>query len=165
MIALLVQVALFILLIEGTLLCLPRAWRRASQGNCLRPNGTRSPNRTRLERQAYLRLRLELAAPLLLVFLTGNALYQTVDNSLGSVPKLFSTLNTRAGLTGAANSPSESVSTSVLIRVAALTVVWLAASLSVCGWTLVTAFRNFAAGVRERSHEYSQFDVTRSAIP
>lgn len=163
MIALLLQVALFILVIEAALWCLPRAWRRASQTNCLRPNGSRSPNRTRLERAAYHRLRLELAAPLLLIFLSGNALYQTVDKSLVPMSKVASNLSESVGFMAAPNSTAEPVSIGVMIRVAVLSLLWLAFSLLIGGWTLVFACRSFVSGVRERSSEYSQFDVTRSA--
>ncbi len=32
-----------------------------------------------------------------------------------------------------------------------------------CGWRLYFASRNFAEGVRARSSEYAQFDVTRTS--
>ncbi len=120
MIALLVQAALFVALIEAALWCLPREVRRASQANCLRPNGTRSTGRTRVERQAYHRLRLELAAPLLLIFLLGNAAYQTIDQTLTPVTQLVSGMTQSLGLMGTADAAAESITIGVWIRVAML---------------------------------------------
>lgn len=160
MIALLVQIVLFVALIEVALWCVPREVRRASQANCLRPNGTRSPTRTRLERQAYHRLRLELVAPLFLIFLMGNALFQTIDKTLAPIPSLLSTLAQPIGLASVTGSP---VTTSVWMRVATLTMLWLISSMFIAIWRLIVARRNFAEGVRTRSSEYAQFDVTRTS--
>lgn len=163
MIALFFQIALFVALIEVALWCVPREVRRASQANCLRPNGTRSPTRTRLERQAYHRLRFELVAPLFLIFLMGNALFQTIDKTLAPVPSLLSSLAQPIGLASATDSPAASVNASVWMRVATLTLLWLISSMFIAIWRLIVARRNFAEGVRTRSSEYAQFDVTRTS--
>lgn len=162
MIALFVQIVLFIALIEVAIWSLPREVRRASQVNCLRPNGTRSVTRSRLERRAYRYLRFELIAPLFLIFLLGNACYQSIDKTIVPIATLGSNLSQRIGLATMPDASTDSPSTSVWLRVTAMALAWLVISLAIASWRLRRAYQTFAEGVRTRSSEYAQFDVSRT---
>ncbi len=90
---------LFVALIEAALWCLPvkfveprRLIACAQMARALRTN-TRGT-------QAYHRLRLELAAPLLLIFLLGNAAYQTIDQTLTPVTQTCQRYDAKLGIDG-----------------------------------------------------------------
>ncbi len=164
MIALVAQIAIFLMLIETILLCMPRAWRRASQANRLRQMARVHSIAVGLNVKPISACGWSWPQPLMLIFLTGNALYQTrrQDHRAGS-HTCAATSRPRISIASTISStPSHPIDCHLHSSNDTQPTMARFISVAVAAWTLIVAPRKFAAGVRERSAEYRQFDITRS---
>lgn len=151
---------------------MPTALKRASEQNCYRVDGTRSDPRAYRERRGRNRLRRDMLAVLLLVFLTGNALYFTLDHD-NSLKKLFTTV-----WNGAFDSPAsanvvihhelslKSDSGEPLNWRFLLIVIgsWALVCFLFVGWGAIRAYQSYAEGVKARGAEHFHLDLSRMSI-
>ncbi len=172
---LLIQCVALLVVIELFVRCMPTALRRASQNNCYRVDGTRSDHRTYREWRAHNRLRRDMLAVLILVFLTGNALYYTIEAPadkvavhlgqrwFGSARSQPAALLTRDQALDIVNQ-DETLSVDKVNRILYLTLAWATASFGFLGWGAFRAYKSFAEGVNARSAEHFHLDMTRISI-
>lgn len=171
-----IQCVALLAVIELFIWFMPTALKRASEQNCYRVDGTRSEHRTYRERRGRNRLRRDMLAVLILVFLTGNALYFTLDRD-NSLRNLASSIWDRAvGSTDALNiaihdqyskSEDQKASGPVFSDKRWLLLVigsWSLVSFLFVGWGAMRAYRTFAEGVNARGAEHFHLDMTRMSI-
>lgn len=167
-----IQCVALLAVIELFVLFMPTALKRASEQNCYRVDGTRSEHRTYRERRGRNRLRRDMLAVLVLVFLTGNALYFTLDHD-NSIKKLSTTVwNGAFGSSDSANvvmhrqvslmgDSAEPVNWRFLLVVIGS---WALVCFLFVGWGAIRAYRTFAEGVNARGAEHFHLDMTRMSI-
>lgn len=167
-----IQCVALLAVIELFVLFMPTALKRASEQNCYRVDGTRSEHRTYRERRGRNRLRRDMLAVLVLVFLTGNALYFTLDHD-NSIKKLSTTVwNGALGSSDSANvvmhrqvslmgDSAEPVNWRFLLVVIGS---WALVCFLFVGWGAIRAYRTFAEGVNARGAEHFHLDMTRMSI-
>lgn len=171
----LIQVAALAAVIELFVQCMPSTLRRASLQNCYRVDGTKSEHRSYREWRARNRVRRDMLAVLVLVFLTGNALFFTMENSgtpiksLGSL--LWKQVTVRADkvpdTTGVGTAESTEVAAAPPVNwlwPAILLSSWATCSIGLVGWGAFRAYRSFAEGVNARSAEHFHLDMTRMSV-
>ncbi len=93
MVVLLFEVALICLLVIFLSLKIPSSLVKASDDNCYRLDGSRSRRRELRERNALVRIRLDLFAVLIIVALSGNLLYFLIDYYLIPLSIVSETVN------------------------------------------------------------------------
>ena len=177
----LLQLAALCVVIELFVRCMPTALRRASQQNCYRVDGTRSDHRTYREWRAQNRLRRDMLAVLILVFLTGNALYFTVENTIAPMESVATRVWQR--LVGSTESPEAAMHREQVMGasqqdkilsmedfnlkwpwLACITLGWGVFSFVFVGWGAFRAYKLFAEGVNARSAEHFHLDMTRMSV-
>ena len=177
----LLQLAALGVVIELFVRFMPTALRRASQQNCYRVDGTRSDHRTYRERRAQNRLRRDMLAVLILVWLTGNALYFTVENTIAPMGNVVTRVVQR--LVGSTDSSPAAMHREQVMGasqhgkllsidefnskwpwLACITLTWAVFSFGFVGWGAFRAYKSFAEGVNARSAEHFHLDMTRMSI-
>ncbi len=173
-----IQSVALLAVIELFVQCMPGALRRASQQNCYRVDGTKSDHRAYREWRARNRLRRDMLAVLILVFLTGNALFFTMENrgtsvrTLGSVfwnqimHKPTADLNKLPEGTAVASTMDASHNPTMKewLWPTVMLGSWATGCFVFVGWGAYRAYRSFAEGVNARSAEHFHLDMTRMSV-
>ncbi|MCC6510463.1 MAG: hypothetical protein IT423_15285 [Pirellulaceae bacterium] len=182
------QAVALVAVIELFVRCMPRSLRRASTQNCYRLDGTLSDHRSYREWRAHNRLRRDLLAVFVLVFLTGNALYFTVDKTIVGVPQAANMFWQKVAggndlmaphvesefqgalqaASGARDPTSLDAAWSDLRQkwpmIIVVGVIWFIGCCAFVGWGAMRSYHVFADGVNARSAEHFHLDMTRMSI-
>lgn len=167
-----IQCVALLAVIELFVWFMPTALKRASEQNCYRVDGTRSEHRTYRERRGRNRLRRDMLAVLILVFLTGNALFFTLNRD-NAIKRLVA--NAWNGAVGSSDSPNVVIHRELSLKSESdepinwrLMVIEIGTWALVCflfvGWGAIRAYKTFAEGVNARSAEHFHLDMTRMSI-